>query len=151
MNNNSPMAANNGGLLGGNAAGAIQILIRISRSLLSLAERETQALLQNDMMTFVILQDEKEILASRYAKASEEFRNRLEEFRSVDPALIKTLENLQIEIGDKTRRNNELVDRLGKRRARQNTQKTLLTVQELGQIKPLNFPASQLQQQQQGA
>jgi hypothetical protein len=121
-----------------NAGGAIQRMIKISQSLLDLSDRETQALIQNDLLAFAVLQDEKELLADQYTKSSDEFRKRLHEFRSVDKTLIKKLEILQNKLADKAQENNMFVERM-KTRAERNTQKTLLTVQELAQSKPVRI------------
>lgn len=100
---------NKNGTLPENPLSAMQQLIRISQQLLVLAEKETQALLFKDMLAFSILQYEKEKLTSDYTKTSEDFRNRIEEFRSLDKAIIHRLERLQRELGDKAADNNALV------------------------------------------
>jgi hypothetical protein len=94
---------------------AVQHLIRVSQSLLMLAEKETQALLTNDMLAFSIIQYEKEKLAADYAKSSENFRGRLEEFRNMEPNLLARLEKLQRDLAEKASGNNLLVDRIRKR------------------------------------
>ena len=132
---------NHKGFLPENAAQAIQRLTKISQALLDLSERETQALVQNDMFTFSILQDEKELLASQYTKASEEFRSRLEEFRKIDRNLLGRLENIQKKLAEKTQGNNIIVTQM-RQRAEKNTHKTLITAQELGQKKPLSYTKS---------
>lgn len=129
------------GFLPESAAQAVQRLTKISQALLDLSERETQALVQNDMFTFSILQDEKELLASQYTKASEEFRSRLEEFRKIDRNLLNRLENIQKKLAEKTQGNNIIVTQM-RQRAEKNTHKTLITAQELGQKKPLSYAKS---------
>ena len=47
---------------------ALKYLITLSERLVELCDRETQAIVQNDMTTFSILQDEKEILAGKYRR-----------------------------------------------------------------------------------
>jgi hypothetical protein len=121
---------------------AAEKLIKLSRSLVDLAERETQALVQNDIVTFAILQDEKEFLTGQYAAASEEFRSRLEEFRSLDRAVLARLEELQKRLAEKTHANNAIVMQM-RQRAVKNTQSTLLSAQELGQRNPVNFENKQ--------
>ncbi len=117
-----------------NATAAIQRLIHVSQKLVDLSERETQALLQRDMLTFAILQDEKESIANQYTKASEEFRSRLEDFRNVEKPLLGRLEALQKNLAEKTQGNNVIVAQI-KQRAETGTQKTLLMAQEYGQQK----------------
>ena len=56
---------------------ALNMLIRLTNNLSRLADRETQALAQNDMMSFAILQDEKALVTEQYMKASEEFRSNI--------------------------------------------------------------------------
>lgn len=117
-----------------NATAAIQRLIQVSQKLVDLSERETQALLQRDMLTFAILQDEKEGIAAQYTQASEEFRSRLEDFRNVEKSLLGRLEVLQKNLAEKTHGNNVMVVQM-KQRAEAGTQKTLLMAQEFGQQK----------------
>jgi hypothetical protein len=117
-----------------NATAAIQRLIQVSQKLVDLSERETQALLQRDMLTFAILQDEKESIANQYTNASEEFRARLEDFRNVEKPLLNRLELLQKNLAEKTQDNNVMVAQI-KQRAETGTQKTLLMAQEYGQQK----------------
>lgn len=128
---------------------AIQKMIKISQRLLDMAERETQALLQDDVLSFGVVQDEKDIIVSQYAAMSREFRERLNDFRRVDQSLLQKLEKVQNQLGDKARANNNIVTEL-KEKAARNTQKTLFTVQELAQIKPVHLPESD-QQHQTGA
>ena len=117
-----------------NATAAIQRLIQVSQKLVDLSERETQALLQRDMLTFAILQDEKESIANQYTQASEEFRARLEDFRNVEKPLLNRLELLQKNLAEKTQGINVMVAQI-KQRAETGTQKTLLMAQEYGQQK----------------
>lgn len=118
---------------------ALQTLIKATQSLIDLADREAQALAQNDMMSFNILQEEKTFLAKRYEKLSGEFRERLEEFRGMDRAQIERLEKLQTVLGQKTEANNLVVLSIYNT-AQQKTQSSLLTAQELGQQKPVHMP-----------
>ncbi len=117
-----------------NATAAIQKLIQVSQKLVDLSERETQALLQRDMLAFAIIQDEKESITGQYTKASEEFRARLDDFRNVEKSLLGRLEVLQKNLAEKTHGNNAMVVQM-KQRAEAGTQKTLLMAQEFGQQK----------------
>jgi hypothetical protein len=103
-------------------AAAVQHLVRLSQSLLTIAEKETQALLTNDMLAFSIMQYEKEKLANQYVAASEAFRERIEEFRNTDKGLLNKLEKLQKDLATKASDNNALVAQL-RDRAQANTQK----------------------------
>jgi hypothetical protein len=132
-------------LLPQDAGQAIQRLVKISQSLIDLADREAQSLVMNDLMTFSILQDEKDMLASHYTKASNEFRERIEDFRKVDRGLLLRLEKLQKNLGEKTQNNSLMVSQMRKR-AEQHTQKTLLTVQEMAQIRPVKTANTNSQQ-----
>lgn len=126
---------------------AAQRLIKVSQALLDLSERETSALVQNDLVTFAILQDEKEMLAGQYTKASEEFRGRIEDFRKVDRSILSRLESIQKALTQKTHSNSAIVLQM-QQRAEKNTQKTLITAQELGQKKPIRFADREQTQQE---
>ena len=133
-------------LLPEDPAQALQRMIKISRTLLEFSERETQALVQNDMITFSILQDEKELLVEQYIRASEEFRNRIDDFRTIDSALLDRLNAVQNKLGEISASNNAIVIKI-RQRAETNTQKTLISAQELGQKKPLRYAETATQQE----
>jgi len=138
-NNNAAIAADaTAGVLAREKTQAVQQLIKLTRNLADLAERESQALAQNDMVSFAILQDEKALIAEHYAAASNEFRARLPEFRGMNPALLDRLESLQVRLGEAARENNETVKRIYSQ-SKENTQNTLISAQELGQNKPMRF------------
>lgn len=117
---------------------ALNMLIRLTQNLSQIADRETQALAQNDMLSFAILQDEKTLVTEQYVRASEEFRSKLNIFRGSDPALLNRLEKLQIDLGEKTKNNNESVNRIYDR-AQTKTQSSLLAAQELGQNHKIEY------------
>ncbi len=119
-------------LLPADAGKALRTLVTYTEKLIGLTDRETQALVQNDITAFAILQDEKEKISLHYARASAEFRERLEEFRGIGDALIRQLEKLQIELGDKSRSNGRVIEQIYSR-AKNNTDRSLITAQELGQ------------------
>lgn len=129
-------------ILPGEPEEAARMLIKISRGLLQIADRETQALVQNDLMTFAILQDEKEMMTARYKKASQEFRARLEEFRGMNSGLLNQLSGLQNQLSELTQNNNQIVVQI-KNRAERKTHNVLLTAQELGQKHRVHFDAPQ--------
>lgn len=126
-------------------AATVQRLIQVSQKLVDIGERETQALLQNDIMTFSILQDEKETVTNQYTAASNDFRARLEDFRGVEKNLLSRLESLQRNIAEKAHSNNTIILRM-KERAELSTQKTLLMAQEFGQQKRSRFGNDNSQQ-----
>ena len=111
---------------------AVNALIKVTQNLLNMADKEEQALAQNDMLAFAILQDEKETISERYTRLSAEFRERLVEFRTVNKATIDRLDNLQKLLGEKTRQNNETVSAIYNR-AKAKTENTLLAAQEIAQ------------------
>ena len=113
-------------------------LIAMSRGLVAIAEREQQALAQNDLMNLAILQDEKDSASRKYQMASEEFRGRIDAFKTVDKALIGQLESLQRNMNDIMSNNNLLVLQM-RDKARQSTAETLITAQALGQEKVVTF------------
>jgi len=119
---------------------ALNTLIKATQSLINLADREAQALAQNDMVGFHIMQDEKQYLTQRYERLSVEFRARIEEFRGSDRGLLDRLEKLQILLGERTKNNSDVVVNI-RDRAQQKTQNSLLTVQELAQQKSVRFGA----------
>ncbi len=127
-----------GKLLPQDTVQAIQTLIKVTQSLIDYAERENKMLARNDMMSFAILQDEKSILAERYVRLSREFRDRIEDFRGIDKSHLDKLESLQKVLADSSRTNNALIGRI-KNKSEQKTQSTLLSAQELGQMKPVKF------------
>lgn len=108
---------------------AMQLLCKLSQSLIDLAEQESQALIQKDMLAFAILQDEKERLSKNYLGASQEFRTRLNEFRRLDKSIIGRLEKLQNNLGERTNDNNKLIAQI-KAQAERNTQHSMLIAQE---------------------
>lgn len=117
---------------------ALQRLIRISQNLMALAEKETQALLTDDMLSFAIMQYEKEKIAEEYSQASENFRNRLEEFRKTDPHLLGRLEKLQRDLQEKMKNNNVIVDRI-RERAQFNAQKNIIKANDPGTARRIRF------------
>ncbi len=111
---------------------ALRELISLSKKLVEFTDRETQALVVNDHLSFAFIGQDKEILVERYVQASEEFRTHLEEFRGADKSLLTQLNKYQSELKEKTQSNNIIIGKL-KDRAAANTKSTLFTVQELGQ------------------
>ncbi len=115
---------------------ALRILIRHSEQLVQIAERETQVLVQNDMRSFAVLQDEKEKVSKQYAGAAGEFHSRLEDFRGADPGLLQRLDDLQQDLGERTKSNTTIVERIFKR-SQEVVHNNLISIQELAQLKPI--------------
>ncbi len=124
-------------ILAADAGTAVQEMISLTRTLLNFAEEEAQALVKGDLAQLTVVQENKEKLAGSYAGASQEFRFRIEEFRGTDRRLLDELEKLQNELGEKTENNNALISQIYQS-ALANTQKTLLSAQEMGQRSHMN-------------
>ncbi len=140
----SPMTSNDN-VLPREPERAMQHMITLSQKLINIAEAETQNLVQNDIVGFAILQDEKEKVTNSYARASREFRDRLNEFRGVERSMLDRLDALQKDLAIRTQSNNVIVKRI-QNRAGDNAQKTLWNVQELAQQKVVQFPEQKLAQ-----
>lgn len=136
--NATPAPAVSAAALDHSPVAALKALIKITQALVDFSDREGQALAKNDMLDFAIMQDEKTVLTQRYVQMSNEFRMRLEEFRGSDAALLDRLEALQKELAEKSKSNNQVIDRI-QTRARQKTSDTLLSAQEMGQSHNLTF------------
>lgn len=111
---------------------ALKAIIKATENLVEFSNREAQALAKNDYMDFAIMQDEKTVLTERYVKMSQEFRNRLVQFRGSDPGLLDRLEKLQIELGENAQHNNDIIDRIQKK-SEKKAYNALLEIQELNQ------------------
>lgn len=120
---------------------ALRALIKMTQNLTHISERENYALTTNDMIGFAIMQDEKNVMAERYANMSQNFRKRLNDFRSSDKALLDKLETAQNKLAEQSQANNKFIDNIAGR-ARQTTESTLFNVQELAQRAPVTFAAS---------
>ena len=132
----------NDNILPADAQMAIQQLIKLSRNLTQLAESETQLLVQNDMLGFAMLQQEKEVVVNRYVKASDEFQSRLNEFRRIDPGLLDQLENIQKDLGERSQSNNVIIQRMNKK-SQEKTVTSLIAAQEIAQKLCVKFPQDQ--------
>lgn len=115
---------------------ALEAMLKITENMIDLSERETQALVHGDMLAFAILQDEKNVMANDYTQASNEFRQRIEQFRGQDPELIDKLEQAQNRLGQKAKSNNKIVEGM-KTKSQEKTKNHLFTVQELAQRFPV--------------
>lgn len=138
MTSNSTLPANDAQILPSEKTQAVQHLIKLTDSLITLSEREAQGLAQNDMVSFAILQDEKASLAEHYARASAEFRDRLHEFRGMSSALLDRLEQKQNRLGAISAENNAIVTRLYAR-AEENAKTGLKTARDHQEKTKVNF------------
>lgn len=118
---------------------ALRALIKMTQNLTHLSERENYALTMNDMIGFAIMQDEKNVMAERYAKMSQNFRKRLEDFRGSDSALLDKLEEMQNRLAEQSAANSKFIDKMAAR-SRATTQNTLFNAQELAQRSPVFVP-----------
>lgn len=125
-------------ILSGDRSVALNRLIKLTQNLSNLADREAQALAQNDMLGFAILQDEKTLITEQYVSACEEFRSNINLYRGVDKSLLDRLDRLQKDLGEKTKANNDTVSNIYDR-AQNRTQSSLLAAQEIGQNKHVQF------------
>ena len=125
-------------LLPADAHIALKAMIKTTENLVEFSNREAQALAKNDVFNFAIMQDEKTVLTERYVGLSQEFRTRLNEFRSADPGLLDRLEKLQIELGENAKHNNAIIDRMQKK-SEKKAKNALLEAQEIGQNHKIDF------------
>ncbi len=91
---------------------AIEEMITITEELVARVEIETSAVATNDGTTFTMNEMNKEHVADLYAKAAQEFHERIDEFRKVDKALIAKLEAAQKSLGQSTKNNLKLLEKL---------------------------------------
>lgn len=117
---------------------ALQALINVTSNLLRIGERESQALATNDMLSFAVLQNEKEILGNRYQHLSQEFSARIDDFKEASKSLIDRLDSAQRELHEKTKANNSMLFSITNK-SRQKTEGTLFTAQQLAQRSPVFF------------
>ena len=111
---------------------ALNNLCKLSQSLLDIAEQESQALVQNDLLAFAILQDEKEKLSLHYLDASQDFRNRINVFRRVDRSMLDRLEEIQDKLSERTNDNNKLINQI-RQNAERFVEHNMKTAKEYGQ------------------
>lgn len=91
---------------------AVEEMIVITEELVARIEIETHAVSTNDGTTFSTNEESKEYVANVYEKAANEFHKRLDEFESVDKALIAKLETVQKSLGQTAKNNLKLLDKL---------------------------------------
>jgi hypothetical protein len=91
---------------------AVEEMIKITEELAARIEIESNAVAVNDGTTFTMNEMNKEAVADMYHQAAAEFQERLEEFRQVDKALIRKLEAAQNSLGESTKNNLALLEKL---------------------------------------
>ena len=117
---------------------ALKTMIAATQDLINFTEHESQALAKNEMMDFAVMQNEKTLLTERYVQLSKEFRNRLEDFRGADRALLDQLEAVQKSLGENSRHNNKIIDQI-QVGARKKTNGVLFNANKLGESHPVHF------------
>lgn len=92
----------------------LQILVRNTRMLIDVTQREINTLNKNegvnDLAEFSLLQREKEPLVKAYAKNCRTFNDRMADFREqgTEITLLNRIESLQVVLGTLTRRSSAL-------------------------------------------
>lgn len=90
---------------------AIKLITDTVKELIAVMDKEAHALATNDVLTLTSIEDEKDFLAVRYEKLALQFKERVSEFKSLDPMLIQQLNQLQADLADKTESNMQTLDR----------------------------------------
>lgn len=93
---------------------AVEEMIKLTEELAARIETETSAVATNDGTTFTMNEMNKEAVADTYQKAATEFRARIEEFRQVDKNLLGKLQSVQNSLGQSTKNNLALLEKLQK-------------------------------------
>jgi len=91
---------------------AVEEMITITEELIARIEIETNAVATNDGTTFTTNEENKEHVASIYEKAATEFHSRIPEFKKVDKALLEKLNDAQQSLGQTTKNNLKLLEKL---------------------------------------
>lgn len=99
-------------LLSADPRQAVEEMIKITEELTARIEIESNAVAINDGTTFTMNEMNKEQVAEMYQKAANEFHQRLNEFREVDAGLIQKLEAAQQSLGQSTKNNLALLEKV---------------------------------------
>ena len=91
---------------------AVEEMIKISEELVARIETESSSVATNDGTTFTMNEMNKEGVANMYHQAANEFRARLGEFKSVDKSLINKLNDVQESLGQSTKNNLALLEKI---------------------------------------
>lgn len=90
---------------------AVEEMIKLTNGLGELIEMESNAVATNDGTTFTTNEINKEAAIEAYEIAAAEFRSRINEFKSVDKALITKLEEAQESLKGSTQANLKLLEK----------------------------------------
>ncbi|MEM6812524.1 MAG: hypothetical protein AAF549_08685 [Pseudomonadota bacterium] len=91
---------------------AVEEMIKITQEMEARIEIESNAMATNDGTTFAANEENKEHVATIYEKAANEFHARIREFKQVDKSLIAQLEDAQKSLGQSTKNNLVLLEKL---------------------------------------
>lgn len=91
---------------------AVEEMTTITEELVARMEIETNAVATNDGTTFTTNEMNKEHVADLYTQAAGEFRKRIYDFEDVDKTLLAKLEKAQASLGQSTKNNLKLLDKL---------------------------------------
>lgn len=91
---------------------AVEEMIKITEELEARIEIESNAVATNDGTVFTTNEENKEYVAELYEKAAKEFHQRLHEFRQVDKTLIEKLNKAQTSLGQSTKNNLNLLEKM---------------------------------------
>lgn len=91
---------------------AVEEMLKITEELVARIEIETSAVATNDGTAFTMNEMNKEHVADLYTKAATEFHGRLDDFQQVDKTLIAKLEAAQQSLGQTTKSNLKLLNKL---------------------------------------
>lgn len=95
-----------------NPTDAVKFVTKIAQQLMHVMEQEGRALTMQDGVSFTAAQEDKTRLSKQYHMASEEFKQRIMDFRGVDKALLDKLDATQRELKAKTEENSAVLDRM---------------------------------------
>lgn len=101
-------------LLSADPRQAMEEMIKLTEELTLRIETETNAVATNDGTTFTMNEMNKEAVADMYQQASNEFHERINEFKKVDPNLIRRLDAAQKSLGQSTKNNLALLEKIQK-------------------------------------
>lgn len=91
---------------------AVEEMIKITEEVAARIEIESNAVGTSDATTFMTNEPNKEYVANMYEQAAGEFRARLAEFRQVDKALLNKLQEAQDSLGQSTKNNLALLEKI---------------------------------------
>lgn len=91
---------------------AVETMLRITEEMIARIEIETNAVAINDGTTFTMNEQNKETVIDVYQQAANEFHERVNEFRNVDKTLIEKLDMAQKSLGESTKTNLALLEKI---------------------------------------